>query len=111
MARFYSSRFQSERINCSDALQVPILDTNPLDGENAEMMYIDGQMKYYYNGEWKNIKIKRRDGSTAAAAALSATELKNTLGSSASNGIKWLMEPPNNCGQILLAILHIVLLW
>jgi hypothetical protein len=89
MARFYSSRFQSERINCSDALQVPILDSNPLDGENAEMMYIDGQMKYYYNGEWNNIKVKRRDGSSAAAAALSSTELKNTLGGSASNGTYW----------------------
>ncbi len=89
MARFYSSRFQSERVNCSDGLKVPILDSDPLDGEDAEMMYIDGQLKYYYNGEWQNVKVKRRDGSTAAAAALSATGLKQTLGASASNGAYW----------------------
>ena len=89
MARFYSSRFQSERVNCSEALQVPILDADPLDGEDGEMMYIDGQMKYYYNGEWNNIKVKRRDGSSAAASALSASELKTTLGSNALNGVYW----------------------
>ena len=89
MARFYSSRFQSERVTCSDGLKVPILNSDPLDGEDAEMMYIDGQLKYYYNGEWQNVKVKRRDGSTAAAAALNATDLKNTLGASASNGAYW----------------------
>ncbi len=89
MARFYSSRFQAERVNCSDALKVPILDNNPLDGEDGELMYIDGQLKYYYNNEWNNIKVKRRDGSTPQAAALNGTDLKNTLGSNAVNGSYW----------------------
>ena len=91
MARYYSSRFQSERINSSDALQVPIYenDEDLLDGEDGEMMYIEGQMQYFYNGSWQNIKVKRRDGSSAASAALSATELKSTLGTNAVNGSYW----------------------
>lgn len=89
MAQFYSSRFESDKINSSEALVVPIYDTDPLDGEDAEMMYIEGQMKYYYGGTWNNIKLKKRDGSSAASAATSATALKQTLGANAVNGSYW----------------------
>lgn len=89
MARYYSSRFQSDRINSSEALSVPVYESDLLDGEDGEMMYIEGQMKYYYNGSWQNIKVKRRDGSSAASAALDATSLKQTLGANAVNGSYW----------------------
>ena len=84
-----SSKITADRFNCSERLIVPIYESDPLTGEEGQMMYMSGQMKYYTGGQWINVKQKRLDGSSPQKAASSATSLKNTLQGNALNGSYW----------------------
>jgi hypothetical protein len=84
-----SSKITANRYNCSEALIVPVYENDLLTGEEGQMMYMSGQMKYYSSGAWINVKQKRLDGSSSEKAASSATSLKNTLQGNAINGSYW----------------------
>jgi hypothetical protein len=84
-----SSKLTSTNINISSGLILPVHTNDPGDGAVGEIVYVDGQFKYYLDGDWTYILDTKNDGSTAEKAALSATLLKATLGTSATNGSYW----------------------
>lgn len=84
-----SSKLTATNVNISTGLLLPFYDANPGDGSLGEIAYVNGELKYYINGEWLNILDKSEDGSTPEKAATSATLLKQTLGASAVNGPYW----------------------
>lgn len=84
-----SSKLTATNVNISSGLMLPIFETNPGDGSDGEIAYIDGQLKYNIGGEWLYILDKNADGSTSEKAADSATALKATLGGSGVNGSYW----------------------
>jgi hypothetical protein len=87
-----SSKLTATNINISSGLILPIYDYDPGVGSNSEIAFIDGQLKYYMDGEWIFILDKRNDGSTAEKAALSAQAIK-LINPGAPDGIYWINVP------------------
>ncbi len=84
-----SSKLTASNVNISSGLILPVYDTNPGDGKDGEIAYVNGQFKYYSAGEWAYILDKKNDGSSADKAAISASQLRQTLGSRAVDGNYW----------------------
>ena len=84
-----SSKLTVGNINISSGLILPVYDTNPGDGTNSEIAYVDGQLKFYLDGKWTYILDKKNDGSTADKAAISASQLRTVLGAAAVDGNYW----------------------
>jgi len=95
-----SSKITANRVNANEALIMPVYDTTPLVGEEAFMVYAEGQMKYYSGGVWSNVKNRRLDGETPEKAAVNATQLKATLGASAVNGSYYYRMEDNTTVQL-----------
>jgi hypothetical protein len=86
-----SSKLTAANVNMSSGLVLPVYNMDPGDGNDAEIIYSNGQLKYYSSDDkaWKYIVTTVKDGLTSATAVDKSTDIL-TVNPSAPTGWYWI---------------------
>jgi len=86
-----SSKLTAANVTMSSGLILPVYSSDPGDGNNAEIIYSNGQLKYYSATDkaWKYIVTAVKDGLTSATAVDKSTDIL-TVNPSAPTGWYWI---------------------
>jgi|688.fasta_scaffold01939_23 hypothetical protein len=84
-----SSKLTSNNINISRGLILPVYTNDPGDGNPGEIIYVNGQLKYYREGKWLFITDGKKDGLTEATAVDKSTDIL-VANPSAPSGWYWI---------------------